>query len=336
MRITTNMIMRNYQNSLYNNMGGLESARKQVDTQMRISAAYEDPGAAANASVLKARYARNEDYRNNLESVQKWFDEQESAVYQVGQIATKIADKYSVEAVTDTTSEEGRDTYAEQLRNLQNTMVQFLNSKFGDSFVLGGNGGTEEAPFQLSDDGKTLLYRGVDVNDPAPAVQAELDRLAAETSYVDIGYGMTFDQAGNIVPSTALDAGLPGINAVGYGQTADGTSKNLILLTGQMAELLEADTFDREEYEKLWTQFQEGADELQDSLTKIGTKANMVETTLGKLEDEKIALQDQFNNEIGIDPALAITNYSYAMYTYNSALKVGTGILGPSLLDFLA
>ncbi len=334
MRITTNMIMRNYQNSLYNNMGGLESARKQVDTQMRISAAYEDPGAAANASVLKARYARNEDYRNNLESVQKWFDEQHSAIYQVGQIATQIGEKYSVEAVTDTMSSEGRDTYAEQLRNLQNTMVQFMNSKFGDAFVLGGNGGTEEAPFQLSEDGKTLLYRGVDVNDPAN--QAELERLAAETSYVDIGYGMTFDQAGNIVPSTALDAAFPGITAIGYGQTADGTSKNLILLTGQMAELLEADTFDREEYDKLWTQFQEGADELQDSLTKIGTKANMVETTLGKLEDEKIALQDQFNNEIGIDPALAITNYSYAMYTYNSALKVGTGILGPSLLDFLA
>ena len=334
MRITTNMVMRNYQNSLYDNLGGLESARKQVDTEMRISSAYEDPGAAANAAVLKSRYARNEDYLNNLKSVEKWFDEQESAVYQVGQITTQIADNYSIAALTDTAGETGRDTYAEQLRNLQNTMVQFLNSKFGDTFVLGGNAGTQDAPFELSDDGKTLLYRGVDVNDPANA--AVLDRLASETSFVDIGYGMTFDAAGNIVPSTALDASLPGITEVGYGQNADGTSQNLVLLAGQMAELLEADTFDREEYEKLWTQFKAGADELQDSLTKIGTKTNMVETTISKLEDEKIAIQDQFNNEIGIDPALAITNYSYAMYTYNSALKVGTGILGPSLLDFLA
>lgn len=333
MRITTNMIMRNYQNSLYDNLGGLESARKQVESEQRVLSAYEDPGAAANASVIKARYARNRDYCNNLESVQKWFDEQESALYQVGQIATQIGNKYSVEAVTDTMSSEGRDTYAEQLRNLQNTMVQFMNSKFGDAFVLGGNAGTNEAPFQLSDDGKTLLYRGIDVD---TGNMADLDRLAAETSYVDIGYGMTFDAAGNIVSSTALDAAFPGITAIGYGQTADGTSKNLIVLTGQMAEILEADVFDREAYDKLWTQFQQGANELQDSLTKIGTKSNMAETTLGKLEDEKIALQDQLNTEIGIDPALAITNYSYAMYTYNSVLKIGTGILGPSLLDFLS
>ena len=332
MRITTNMIMRNYQNNLYDNLGGLESARKQVESEQRVLSAYEDPGAAANASVIKHRYSHNEDYLNNLSSVDKWFMAQESALYQVGQIATQIGDQYGVEAATDTMSSEGRDTYAEQLRNLQNTMVQFMNSKFGDAFVLGGNTGTNEAPFELTDDGK-LLYRGYDVDDPA--VQAELDRLAAETSYVDIGYGMTFNGA-NIISSTALDGALPGINAVGYGLTADGTSKNLIVLAGQMADVLEADTFDRDEYEKLWTQFQEAANDLQDSLTQIGTKTNMVENTISKLEDEQIALQELLNDEIGIDPALAITNYSYAMYTYNSALKIGTGILGPSLLDFLA
>ncbi len=332
MRITTNMVMRDYQNSLYNNLGGLELARKQVDTEMRIQSAYEDPGAAANAAVLKSRYARNEDYLNNLGSVDKWLNEQESAIYEVSKIAVDIGEKYSVEAVTDTMDETGRDTYAELLRNLQNTMVQFMNSKFGDTFVLGGNADTEDPPFQLSEDGKTLLYRGVNVD---TGNMADLDRLAAETSYVDIGYGLSFDNTGNIIPSTALDASLPGIKAIGYGQT-DGVSNNLILLAGQMAEVLEADTFDRDTYEKLWTRFQEGTDKLQDVMTEIGTKSKMIETTTSKLENEKIAIQDQFNNEIGIDPALAITNYSYAMYTYNSALKVGTGILGPSLLDFLS
>ncbi len=335
MRITTNMIMRDYQNSLYSNLGGLELARKQVDTEMRIQSAYEDPGAAANASVLKSRYARTEDYLNNLGSVEKWLNEQESAVYEVSKIASNISENYSLRAITDTMDETGRATYAELLRNLQNTMVQFMNSKFGNTFVLGGNAGTEEAPFELSEDGKTLLYRGVDVNDPAN--QAELERLAGETSYVDIGYGMSFDATNtSIISSTALDAALPGINAIGYGQTDDGTSKNMVLLAGQMAELLDAETFDREAYEKLWTQFQEGANKLQDVMTGIGAKSNMVETTTSKLENEKIAIQDQFNNLIGIDPALAITNYSYAMYTYNSALKVGTSILSPSLLDFLS
>ena len=281
MRITTIMIVRNYQSSLYDNLGGLELARKQVDTRMRIQSAYEDPGAAANAAVLKSRYTRTEDYLNNLSSVDKWLNEQDSEIArEVSNIAKDIANKYSVEAITETMDDVGRDTYAELLRNLQNTMVQFMNSKFGDTFVLGGNAGTEQAPFELSADGTTLLYRGVNVNDPAN--QAELERLAAETSYVDIGYGLSFDAANtNIVPSTAMNAALPGISAIGYGQT-NGTSNNMILLVGQMAEVLEADTFDRDAYETLWTRFQEGASTLRDTITQIGTKTDMIENTTSR------------------------------------------------------
>ena len=38
---------------------------------------------------------------------------------------------------------------------------------------------------------------------------------------------------------------------------------------------------------------------------------------------------------MGVEAAKAITDYSYAQYVYNAALKVGTSILSPSLLDFM-
>lgn len=334
MRITTNMIMRNYQNNLYGTLGGLDSSRKQVETGMRISNAYEDPSAAARAAILERRYARNSEYTTNIENTQDWLTEQESVVYEIGQLASTVADNYSVAAVTDTAGDIGRETYAEGLRNIQKSMVQTLNTKYSNSFVMGGNGGTQEAPFELSEDGKTLLYRGVDVNDPAN--QVILDELAQETSYVDVGFGLEFDAAGNIVSSSAFDAALPGINVVGYGQTDDGTSKNLILLAGQMAEVLEADEFDRDAYSKLWDQFRESSTPAQDTLTELGTKSNLLETTQSRLENEKINIQAQYNNEVGIEPAEAITNMAWAQYAYSSALKVGTSIIGPSLLDFLS
>lgn len=334
MRITTNMIMRNYQNNLYSTLGGLDSSRKQVETGMRISNAYEDPSAAARAAILERRYARNSEYTTNIENTQDWLTEQESVVYEIGQLASTVADNYSVAAVTDTAGDIGRETYAEGLRNIQKSMVQTLNTKYSNSFVMGGNGGTQEAPFELSEDGKTLLYRGVDVNDPAN--QAILDELAQETSYVDVGFGLEFDAAGNIVSSSAFDAALPGINVVGYGHTDDGTSKNLILLAGQMAEVLEADEFDRDAYSKLWDQFRESSTPAQDTLTELGTKSNLLETTQSRLKNEKINIQAQYNNEVGIEPAEAITNMAWAQYAYSSALKVGTSIIGPSLLDFLS
>ena len=301
---------------------------------MRISNAYEDPSAAARAAILERRYARNSEYTTNIENTQDWLTEQESVVYEIGQLASTVADNYSVAAVTDTAGDIGRETYAEGLRNIQKSMVQTLNTKYSNSFVMGGNGGTQEAPFELSEDGKTLLYRGVDVNDPAN--QAILDELAQETSYVDVGFGLEFDAAGNIVSSSAFDAALPGINVVGYGQTDDGTSKNLILLAGQMAEVLEADEFDRDAYSKLWDQFRESSTPAQDTLTELGTKSELLETTQSRLKNEKINIQAQYNNEVGIKPAEAITNMAWAQYAYSSALKVGTSIIGPSLLDFLS
>ena len=36
-----------------------------------------------------------------------------------------------------------------------------------------------------------------------------------------------------------------------------------------------------------------------------------------------------------VNDAEAISEYYYAQYTYNAALRVGSSILGPSLLDFL-
>ena len=134
-----------------------------------------------------------------------------------------------------------------------------------------------------------------------------------------------------------MNTALPGINAVGYGVAADGvTSNNLIVLVGDMADILAADDFDEAEYSRLWDLFQEGTNQLKDTITELGTKSNMLETTKNRLEDEAVSLQEQYSSEIGIEPAEAITNYSWAMYAYTSALKIGTGIIGPSLLDFLS
>lgn len=325
--------MRNYQNNLYRTMGGLDTSRKQVETGMRFSSAYEDPSSASRAKILERRAARNTDYQNNIDNAKNWLDEQENVVYQLGTLAQQISKDYSVSAMSDTTGATGRDTYAQALRDLQNTMVQFMNTKYGESFSFGGNGGADTAPFELDADGN-LLYRGVNVDDPANA--AILDELAQETSYVDIGFGLSFDANGSIISSTAMNASLPGINVIGYGQEADGTSKNLIVLVGQMADILDAPVFDHDAYGKLWTQFDAGSEQLQDKLTELGTKSQMLDTAKSRLEEESLAIQTQYNTEIGIEPAEAITGYSWAMYAYTSALKIGTGIIGPSLLDFLS
>ena len=54
-----------------------------------------------------------------------------------------------------------------------------------------------------------------------------------------------------------------------------------------------------------------------------------------RLEDNKLGLSTQLDNVVNIDMADAITQFSWAQYAYNAALKVGTNILSPSFIDFM-
>lgn len=328
MRITTSMIMRNYRSNLNNTMVDQERARKQVETGRRFSAAYEDPASAAKGAILEQRYARNTDYLNSAQNAQKWLDSQEDVLNQLNTISVKVREDYAPSAMTDTAGAAGRKAYASTLRELQRSMVHTLNTKYGDAYVMAGSDG-KNPPFELKDDG-SVTYRGKDITKAGTAV---LKELADDHTYIDLGFGMSIGAQG-VSPSSAFDTALPGISAVGYDEK-DGISNNLIVLMGNMADLLEADNFQSDKFADYWTRFSEKASELQDQFTKIGAKGQLLTATTTKLENEKENIEIQYKDAMGVDSAKAITDYSYAQYVYNAALKVGTSILSPSLLDFM-
>lgn len=350
-RITTGMIQRNYQNNLTSTLGGLESTRKQVETGRRFEHSYEDPTASAKAAILEKRYSRVQDYINNAENAMSWQMTQEEAAMAVNSYAVTITKTYDIAAVNGTNQAPNiRATYATAIESLQESMVSALNAKYGETFVLAGNEG-KDPPFALEDDPygagyKVLTYRGEPVDD----IGADSDFLK-EHSYIDLGFGMEFikdaatgQATDEIAPASAFDMAMPGIKMVGYGtngetvtingQTVD-VSKNLVNLAGQLAALLREEELNKDDFTKCWNQMEQGTSDLMDQVSALGTKYNLLETTLDRLETEKLDIETQFDNTVNIDPAEAIMNYSWADYAYNSALKVGTSIISPSLLDFV-
>lgn len=341
MRITTNMLRRNYTNNLMDNIGGLEKARKQVETGRRFEWSYEDPTAAAKGMILERRNARNEDYINTVKTGQKWIDSQSDILNELSTYANQIDESEFMSAMNDPTGSVGRSAYAQNLRALQESLVHSLNTQYGDTFLMAGTDG-RNVPFDLKN-GK-LTYQGKDVND-----EAAMKELANQNLYVDIGFGLTFypeghENAGDIVPSSAFDMAFPGILAVGYGTTEveigesgekKALSNNIIELAGQMADVLEKEPFDREMCNALWDQFKAGREELQNQFARVGTKAQLLENTLTRLNTESDNIKEQYQDAVGIEPALAITNESYAKYSYDAALKIGMSLLGNSLLDFM-
>lgn len=333
MRITTNMLRKNYMSGLSATLQDMTDKRNTVMTGRKYNRFSENPFDASSAATLERKYLRNKDYLETIKELQSMQDTQFDAASEISDIAETISKEYSVSAMNDVSGQEGRASYAVIMRELQEEMVSSLNAQYSDRFVFAGSD-AQNAPFELSEDGKTLLYRGVDVNSDDPADQARLKELAEDKVYADIGFGLSWEND-EVVSSTAFNYSMPGINLVGYGKTEDGTTKNMVLLVGQMADELEKDTFDAQAYEKLWDQFQEGANDLIDMNGQISIRSKSLETTKTRLSDMDLTMTEQLDSLENEDPAYSIMNYSYSQYTYNCALKIGTSIIGQSLLDFL-
>ena len=338
MRITTNAILRNYKSNLATSLSNLDLARTKVMTGRNFNSTAEDPASALRAATLERKYMRNKDYLNTVKDAQSFQDAQEDGAMQINDISLKLSKQYGLEALSGTNqSQEVRDIYAEAWRGAQQNMVLSLNTTYEDKYAFGGAEGAEP-PFTLGTDAngnQVLKYRGIDVNTTDPDELKILEQMSKETSYVDLGFGLSIDDAGIIDPSSAFDTSLPGINLVGYGQDKDGDPKNMILLAGKIAKTLKEEDFDIGEYERLLNKFDAGREKVMTHVTNLGTKTEFLTITKERLETNDLNLSKQIDNVVNVDMAGAITEFSWAQYAYNAALKVGNNILAPSFIDFM-
>lgn len=338
MRITTNAIIRNYKSNLATSLSNLDLARTKVMTGRNFNSTAEDPASALRAATLERKYMRNKDYLNTVKDAQSFQDAQEDASMQISDIALTLTKRYGLEALNGTNkSSETRQTYADAWRGAQKSMLLSLNATYEDNYVFAGSD-SKEPPFSMGKNAageETLFFRGIDVNSTDPDDIAKLEGFSKETVYVDLGFGLSIDGNGTVEPSSAFNTSLPGINVIGYGQDANGTSKNMVVLAGQIADALEAEPFDEAEYTKLLNAFEGGRNKVLEQVTVLGTQTEFLTATKERLESTDIRLSTQIDNIVNVDMAGAITDFSWAQYAYNAALKVGTNILSPSFIDFM-
>ncbi len=336
MRITTNAILRNYNKNLSTSMSNLDTMRNRVMTRRKFNASSEDPSSALRATTLERRYSKNNDYLNTVKDIQSHQNAQEDSAMQISNIALVLAKQYGIEGMNGTNqSKETRQTYADAWRGAQQSMLLSLNATYGDEYVFGGSD-AKETPFTLTTEGgkQVLKYRGVDVTD---GNAFKLDELSKDSHYIDLGFGLEVEGEStyDIDAASAFNTSLPGINLVGYGKDDDGDPKNMLILAGQIADLLEEDDFDYERYKELVGKFENGRNDLLSGVTVLGTQTEFLTTTEERLENNKIQIAEDYENVVNVDMAEAIMDFSWAQYVYNASLKVGNNILTPSFIDYM-
>lgn len=188
---------------------------------------------------------------------------------------------------------------------------------------------------------------------------AKLKEMSEEEMYIDLGMGAQEKGANNPVRGTYFNSALSALNYTDFGVDQDGDPKNFAILMRELADVFETWDEDMEPTpgynpelaknsaagltgEELQAKAYRLMDKLkaaQETLTADHVELNARSTFL-QTNQERLELQaSELNTEIldieQVDLAEAISGFSWDMYCYNAALKIGNQLLSQSLIDYM-
>jgi flagellar hook-associated protein 3 FlgL len=258
MRITNRIVTEKYLSSINTITTELDRLNSQTVTGRKFTKVSEDTPAAVKAFQIRKDLSRIEGYQSSVTHAQSTLSNAETSVIKVQELLHDAREKI-VQGLNGTNSSEEREIIATHLKELQQQMLQLLNSNAADIYYFGGNS-VQQEPFSVDPSDGSLRYRCKDgddfrwvklkdlvtEDDPAtPKDEAALYKeLMGAGLFVDIGMGIRSDSAStaaapDVDRNSVFTYTLPGLEITGAGTvtTEDGekVSANIYDLLGEIA-----------------------------------------------------------------------------------------------------
>lgn len=321
MRLTNNIISKNYLKNLNSSLDELNGLNEQITAKRRYMKVSDDPATAIKAMKVRKNLSKIDLYTNSLSDAQGIIDQYESTIASINDVMQEAVANV-LQGITGTSDSSSRAAVASALRGYQETILAAANTKYGDDYIFAGEY-VENAPFSMDNSGN-LMYNGQNVN---------TGTFGNEYRYIDIGMGISIDSSGNVAQKTAFNISNSGAQLLGSGVDADGVPQNIYNLLGAIAEKLENN--DMTNIEAYSNSLSEKANDIRLKYVEVGEKSNFIEFFSDRLAAEKINASQRQNDLESIDYEEAIISYKEQELAYNACLQMGTKILQYSLMDYL-
>lgn len=335
MRITNRMITSQYTRSLNNLSVELNRLNTQVASGRKFAKSSENTSAAIKAFQIRRDMIKTESYKANIEHAKASLTDTESALFHIEELMKNASDKI-IFGLNGTQSQDERKVIATELRNIQDQLLQTLNSTSSDSYYFGGTN-TTERPFEII--GGELHYNGHNLNNVV-GNEATFKALEKDSMYIDIGHNVQFDSGtGDVDDSSVFAYSIAGINIVGKGTTTvagDTVPNNLYDLLGALATEFESSTYTHGKTDALFGHFKSSTGSISKTITEIGAKTSYLDFMAERVEDKIFNLQERQLSVEGVDPASAIIQFEAQKFAYNAALQMGAKIIQPTIFDFMS
>ena len=355
-RVTTNSTLHMYQSNLMQSSNQLYSAMEKLMTGRNFDSYASNPAGATRAFKLhSALNAVNAQAANN-ETVLNKFGTAYSILDEVTNELTHDLAQAPALGGLDNSHLSSLNSYAQVIRSGADAIVQVLNGKYENDFIFNGSE-TGEAPFAIQEDQSqnppvdVLTFRGWRVDVPNnDDVYLDLNgKEVLENGVPLTNSDFQLDRNGAVIPSTAFDSALSGMDILGFGLDEDGDPKNIVSIMLRISDVFggyqhndaantegtwgPAGNYD--DASRLVSKFEKAHNGLIQEHVELSSQADYLETNQTRLK----STFDSLNNELvaieDIDRVDAILQLSYAQTCYNAALQVGANVIPQSLMDYL-
>ena len=310
MRITNNMLARNYTNNLNDNLTALTNYQSQLSSFKRITKLSDDPIGSLKSMKINNKLYKTEQYGNVVDSAQTILTDTESALFDLNDLLTNAYEK-TVEASNAYLSSDEKISIAAYIGQLRDEVVSLANSTSGDQYIFGGYN-TQQKPLTV-DAGGAILYNGLDLSDDT---SADLIAQNDQALSYEIGMGLS------------MEVTMPGTKLLGMGD------ENIYAELDGLYEALMNDASE-DEISSYIASLQDAQSQVLALQAEVGGKISRLDLVANRYENDLLNFAEVKSEIEDIDVAEVTMQYETAMSVYKAALAIGSKIIMPTLVDYL-
>lgn len=143
MRITTRMMVTEFNRTLNNNLGRLSNMERQASTGKTISKPSDDPVGVVSSLRLRTRLTETAKYSDNIDTSISWMDTSDGVMTNIDDVLQR-ARELAVSGSNGTQSAESKKAIASEVQQLLEHLQTLANSSYSDKYIFGGTNYTEE------------------------------------------------------------------------------------------------------------------------------------------------------------------------------------------------
>jgi flagellar hook-associated protein 3 FlgL len=295
----------------------MATTQEQITTGKRVNRPSDDPLAAGTERLRTADLEGIKRSQDSVDGASSWLTATESALSSVQDVVSR-ARELALRGATGSTDANSRNLIASEIDQLIASTKDAVNAKFGDTYIFSGTR-SDTAPYGAATGDAYQGDTNAVVREAGPTATLQLN-----PPFVPVGAG----PAGTTQPLTGLSL-LGGGAAAGDKRILD-TLETLAahLRGGTAADLAALGTTDLQNLDANQVA-------LSQARAGVGATMNRADAAKGRLQDLEDLTNQGLDDLTGVDLAKAMTDFTAQQSAYQAALKVGSQIIQPSLVDFL-